>query len=274
MNAYYIDLVKTKKEVNYKMNKSVYLKKIESIEGFGAVKSNEKQSVIDAGMEAMTNEFERLTAEKFPYSPNTPCLEIHHIHTNDDGVSYDLIYMKDIARNKTDKPVTYMIGFNDRALVATVSNLEQKTVSEMFDLFTKAYRHQSDEEFIELPLSLFAKAVQREEADESVLYRKAIANMPDYRDIKGSSNEVLNFIKDRQGAEILPNLSAGIEIVLHANAFADNVINRSARLTSNAIAEVGMMKEQALSFGLKAASSKIAEIQLRGSKLAGMAGMF
>ncbi|PHM69567.1 hypothetical protein [Xenorhabdus sp. KJ12.1] len=256
------------------MNKSVYLKKIESIEGFGAVKSNEKQSVIDAGMEAMTNEFERLTAEKFPYSPNTPCLEIHHIHTNDDGVSYDLIYMKDIARNKTDKPVTYMIGFNDRALVATVSNLEQKTVSEMFDLFTKAYRHQSDEEFIELPLSLFAKAVQREEADESVLYRKAIANMPDYRDIKGSSNEVLNFIKDRQGAEILPNLSAGIEIVLHANAFADNVINRSARLTSNAIAEVGMMKEQALSFGLKAASSKIAEIQLRGSKLAGMAGMF
>ncbi|KLU17172.1 MULTISPECIES: hypothetical protein [Xenorhabdus] len=260
------------------MNKSVYLEKIESLEGFSTIKNDERQSVIDAGMDAMEHEFNRLTAEKFPYSPNAPCLEIHHIHTSDDGVSYDLVYMKDMARIKTDKPVTYMIGFNDHALVATVSDLEQKKVSEMFDLFVKAYRQQSDEEFIDLPLSVFAKAVQQREAYKSekhvVLYRKAIANMPDYSNIKGSSNEALTFIKDYQGAEILPNLSSAIEIVLHANAFADNVINRSARLTSNAIAEVGMMKEQAVAYGLKTASSKIAEIQLRGSKLAGMAGMF
>ncbi|KMJ45156.1 hypothetical protein AB204_10705 [Xenorhabdus khoisanae] len=260
------------------MNKSVYLEKIESLEGFSTVKNDERQSVIDVGMEAMTNEFNRLTAEKFPYAPNGPCLEIHHIHTNDDGISYDLVYMRDIARSKTGKPASYMIGFNDRALVATASDLEQKTPLEMFDLFTKAYQQQSDEEFIDMPLSVFVKAIQQGKVDKSekyvTLYRKAIVNMPDYSEIKGSSSEVLNFIKDRQGAEILPNLGSGVEIVLHANAFTDNVINRPARLTSNAIAEVGMMKEQALAFGLKAASSRIADIQLRGSKLAGMAGMF
>ncbi|MEX6205044.1 hypothetical protein AB6G29_23780 [Providencia hangzhouensis] len=41
------------------------------------------------------------------------------------------------------------------------------------------------------------------------------------------------------------------------------------------IAQIGMMKEQAISYpGIKAASSKVMEIQIQSSPLSNMAGMF
>ncbi|MDE9494548.1 hypothetical protein [Xenorhabdus bovienii] len=260
------------------MDKSVFLKKMESLDGFLTIKQDQQQEVIDAGLLVMEREFERLTNETFLYEAGKPCLNVIHIHLNNSDAEYDLIYFHDLARGKAKSPITYMIGFNDRALSATVSDTEHKTPTQMFDQFVKAYQGQSDEEFIDMPLSELAKALQSEtinaEKYVSAFYTVVSVPMPEYSEMKGGSTAVLQAIKDIQGRTLIPALGTALDIVILANSFCDNVINRSARITSNATAEIGMMGEQALSYGLKAASTQIADIQIRGSKLAGMAGMF
>ncbi|PHM52374.1 hypothetical protein [Xenorhabdus hominickii] len=260
------------------MDKSVFLKKVESLDGFISIKQDQQQEVISVGSSEMEKEFERLTNETFLYEAGKPCLRVIHVHLNDGDAEYDLIYFHDLVLGKSKSPITYMIGFNDRALSATVSDAEHKTPAQMFDQFIKAYQGQSDEEFIDMPLTELAKALQSETIDAdkyvSAFYTVVSVPMPEYSKMKGDSTTVLQAIKDIQGQTLIPALGSALDIVIHANAFCDNVINRSARLTSNATAEIGMMGEQAVSYGLKAASAQIADIQMRGSKLAGMAGMF
>ncbi|CDL81088.1 hypothetical protein [Xenorhabdus szentirmaii] len=268
------------------MDNSTFIEKIKALDGFNGVETDEQPDIISTGIETMEREFERLTSETFFYSPDKVCLEIQHIRLRDSDSLFDLVYMIDFikksAKLKVRTPLTYMIGFCDNMLVAVTSDFDSKPPLKVFDSFTREYRKQSDEEFIGMPMAEFHAVLHENKLPENsgfaslelLFNNKVSATMPDYHTVKGESGDVLRHIKDHQGVQIMTQLNSGLDLIQLANSFADNIINRSARLTSQAVAEMGMMKEQAISYGLKAASSSIADIQLRGSKLAGMAGMF
>lgn len=252
------------------MKKETFVEKIGEIEGFLRLGESEKQEIVDCGLDGKQAEFSRLTEETFVYEAGKPCLEVCHALVKTHDAVYDLVYFRDLSKVSSKTPKTYMVGFNDRALSTVVSMMEDKTMAEMFDHFVTAYQDQSDEEFIDMPIPELSKILQTQKSG----FLGVTVPMPNYSEFKGSSNEVISQIKDIQGRVLLPALGGVIDAVLHANAFCDNVVNRSARLIGNAMAEIGMIDEQSVSYGLKAAKGKLYEIQMRGSKLAGLAGMF
>lgn len=262
------------------MEKEDFIKKLNKIDGFLSVKPNEVDSVVEVGLSVMKDEFARLLEEKFPYSSNSSCLRIVYIKINGEDSVYELIYAADMVKNNhvslAKTPLTYMVGFTDKMLVAAASDVNIVEPIVMFENFIKSYHKQSDEEFLDMPLSDIAYLIKHGNAEKSNINGvkgEIEINMIDY-DKDYTSEEILRKIKDCQGSCLLTASNIDMDTVLHANAFMDNIINRSAKLTSKSIAEIGMMKEQALSYGLNASSSKIMELQIQDSPLSGLAGMF
>lgn len=260
------------------MDKAKLIKKIHELSGFGSLTPEEKEDVESSGISTAENEFKRLTNETFHYTPDAPCLEAMIIRIEDDGI-HELIYFADLVKpdfsGTLSKPVCYMIGYSDMMFVAAATSDVLKTPAEMFDIFLKSYQKQSDDEFIGIPVADFMTVLKAGEVPDQIdgSSCRVVIGMPDYPNMVGDSGEIQKQIKDSQGAEMM---ISGIDTdCLHrANTFADNVINRSAWLISKSYAEMGMMGEQAISHGYNAASSKVTQIQISGSSLAGMAGMF
>ncbi|MCU6236740.1 hypothetical protein KWH75_06615 [Morganella morganii] len=260
------------------MDKAKLIRKIHEISGFGSLTPEEKKDVELSGLSIAEREFERLTNETFHYAPDSPCLEAMIMRIEDEGV-HELIYFADLVKpdfsGTLSNPVCYMIGYSDMMFVAAATSDVLKTPAEMFDIYLTSYQKQSDDEFIGMPVVDFMTVIKAGEVPDQIdgnRYRVVIG-MPDYPNLVGDSGEIQKQIKDAQGAELMVS---GIDIdCLHrANTFADNVINRSARMISKSYAEMGMMGEQALSHGFNSASAKVTQIQISGSALAGMAGMF
>lgn len=256
------------------MDKAKLIKKIHALSGFGSLKPEEKEDVESIGVSIAEREFQRLTNETFHYAPNETCLEAMIVRIEDDGV-HELVYFADLVKpdfsGTLSKPVCYMIGYSDLMFVAAATSDVFKTPAEMFDIFLKSYQKQSDDEFIGMPISDFQVYVRHGVGSGKSCH--VGISMPDYTNMVGDSDEIKKQIKDLQGAQMM-GLGIDTDCLSRANTFADNVINRSAWLISKSYAEMGMMGEQAISHGYNAASSKVTQIQISGSSLAGMAGMF
>nr|WP_181374670.1 hypothetical protein [Pectobacterium carotovorum]AKG47502.1 hypothetical protein pA_00062 [Pectobacterium carotovorum] len=263
------------------MEREKFIEKLSKIDGFLSVRSQQVELVVETGISVYKTELARLLDEKFLYAPNTPCLRIDYIRINSDDCVFELIYACDLVKehhvSQSKTPITYMVGFADRMLVAAASDNNILEPITMFDNFLHAYQKQSDDEFIGMPISDLAYAINHGVVEKAGIFGtkgSITIDMLDYSKYENSSSEISTMIKDMQGGILLtaPNIRA--DTILHANAFMDNIINRSAKTTAQSIAEIGMMKEQALSYGLNASSSKIMELQIMDSPLSGMAGMF
>ncbi|MEX6428106.1 hypothetical protein [Providencia manganoxydans] len=263
------------------MTKVEFAEKIKKNEIFFNLDSSDMETVVEAGFSIMNRELERLLEENFPYSPNQPCLRVDYLHIEKDGSVYEVIYGVDIVKKshepKSKVPLTYMVGFTDKMLAAVATDLKQVEPLEIFHTFVKSYQNQSDDEYIDMPMEEIATLLDKGSCEKPGIVAfigSTVINMPDYSDKPYTSEEIQGKIKDYQGSALLTAPNINSETILHANAFMDNLINRSARATSKSIADIGMMKEQAISYGIKAASSKVMEIQIQSSPLSNMAGMF
>ncbi|KAA8713022.1 hypothetical protein L9H26_19175 [Morganella psychrotolerans] len=260
------------------MDKAKLIKKVHELSGFGSLTPEEKEDVESSAILTAENEFKRLTNEMFHYTPDAPCLDARIFRIEDDGI-HELIYFADLVKpdfsGTLSKPICYMIGYSDMMFVAAATSDVFKTPAEMFDIFLKSYQKQSDDEFIGIPVVEFMAVIKAGEVSDRIDRSccRVVIGMPDYPRMVGNSSEIQKQIKDSQGAEMMVS---GIDTAClqRANTFADNVINRSAWLISKSYAEMGMMGEQAVSHGYNAASAKVTQIQISGSALAGMAGMF